>query len=335
VDDAFLRSRDHGEHAAAVLVGLTQGALAVVDGRSPAVRRDAQPLILNYVREEDDVKELIAQEGKRLERSGYHAQLALGEDSGIFLVENGVRKNVTRELRPMLLDAVANAVERCSPGVVARNLVQDAVLKPTAVVLGPAEIAYRAQMSGLYGRFGVPMPIPLPRLTATLVPPTLADLIEHAGVSMVETMLREPPEFVRWIYERSLPSALRDAARELEMRVIEAVDSYSSAVEAGAPPKVVSRVKSRLSDLKSRTALVATSTSDVGKAIALERWPFLSDFASLVKAGGKPQERTLSALVPFLFGGAPAARDLHRIATGHVDDLLDGRTSHIVYSLSL
>ncbi len=332
VDDAFDKARDHGEHAAAILVRLAEGALAVVDGRSPAVRRHARRVIQEYVRDEDDVKRMIVDEGKRLELSGYHAQLAVGEDSGIFLLENGVRKNVTPELRPMLINAAATAVERCSPGVVARNLVQDGVLKPVAVVLGPAEIAYRCQMSGLYTRFGVTIPVPIPRLTATFVPPALAEVIESAGVSMVGTMLRDPPEFVRTIYDRSLPAALREAARELEARVTEAADAHSRAVDTSAPPKAVSRIRARLSDLKNRSALAAASTSDVGKAIALERWPFLSDFTSLVKPGGKPQERTLSALAPFLFGGVSVARDLHGVATGHLDDLLDGRVSHIVYS---
>jgi bacillithiol synthase len=334
VDDAFAKARDHGEHAAALLVGLTGGALAVVDGRSPSVRRHAQPVIVDYVRDEDAVKSLIVDGGRRLERAGYHAQLAVGEDSGIFLVENGLRKNVTRERRPGLVETARSAVERCSPGVAARNLVQDSVFKPVAVVLGPAEVAYRAQLSALYSRFGIGVPVPVPRLTATFVPADLADILAGGGSGGVTAMVHDPGEFVRSLFERALPGSLRDAARELDARVTEAAEAYWRAVEAVARPKAASRVRARIADLKNRSALAAAGAAEIGKALALERWPFLNDLVALVKPGGKPQERTLSSLAPYLFGGASAGGDLRGAADAYVDDLLDGRTKHIVYSPS-
>jgi len=332
VDGAFDGARDHGEHASAILVSLTGGGLAVVDGRSPAVRRHAQPMIIDYVTHEDEIKRTVVGEGERLRQSGYHAQLTVGDDSGIFLLENGVRKNVTHERRPLLIDAARNAVERCSPGVIARNLVQDFALKPIAVVLGPAEIAYRCQMSALYTRFGVHSPVPVPRLIATFVPPELAAILQAADLPRAEALLRDPPGFARSICERSLPPSLREAAHVFEKEVSEAADRFSRAVDAGTPQRAASRIRARLSDLKSRAALSAASVSDVGKAMALERWVFLSDLAALVRPGGKPQERTLSVLVPCLFGGAPSCQDLLVIGSTYVDDLLDGRTNHIVYS---
>ena len=332
LDDAFASARDHGEHAAAVLVRLVGGEIAVVDGRSPAVRRHAQRVILEYLRSEEEIIRLVVDEGRRLERSGYHAQLAMGEDSGIFLVENGVRKNVRRDLRSILVEAARTAVERCSPGVVARNLVQDAVFKPVAVVLGPAEIAYRAQMGVLYGRFGIAVPCPVPRLTATFLSPALAEMVGNETVSAVTLLLKNPGEFARSVSERMLPVALRGAARELDRRVAEAADAFSRAVDTSAPPRAASRVKARIADLRNRSALAAASAAEVGRAIALERWPFLTDLVSLLKPEGKPQERSLSALVPFLFGGASAARDVRGVTADYVDDLLDGRASHIVYS---
>ena len=329
---AFASAGDHGSLASAFLVAFTEGALAVVDGRSPAVRRHAQPLVVDYIAREDEVKASVTDEGEKLRQSGYHAQLAVGEDSGVFLLDGGVRKNVTRERRFELIDAARNSVERCSPGVIARNLVQDYALRPLAVVLGPAEIAYRCQMRALYARFGVPEPIPVPRLTATFVPPDLAALLEAADGPRAETLLEDPAAFARSICERSLPPPLREAAQVFEKDVLEAADRFSRAVDAGASRKAASRIKTKLSDVKSRAALAAASVSDVGKAIALERWAFLSDLPALVQPGGKPQERTLSVLVPFLFSGRAACADLRAIGSIYVDDLLDGRTNHVVYS---
>ncbi len=331
VEGAFEKATDHGGHASAVLVGLVGGGIAVVDGRSVAVRRHAQRIIADYVAHEEEIKQTVASEGRRLTQQGYHSQLSLAEGSGIFIVENGVRKTVTSDLRQVLIDAARTDVGRCSPGVVARNLVQDGALRPIAAVLGPAEIAYRAQIGALYPRFGVSRPVPVPRLSATFVHPELGKLLAGGQASAVATMLKDPSEFVRAICEHSVPPSIRRAAREFEREIGESVERYSHAIDEAAP-RTASRVKTRLADLKSRTALAAAAASDVGKVIALERWPFLSDLAAFTRPGGKPQERTVSALVPFLFGGKPAVDDLLSVGATHVDDLLDGRTSHVVYS---
>ncbi len=272
VGDAFVRARDHGEHASAVLVGVAGGELAVIDGRSAAVRRHARGIIARYIAEEDAVKRDVIEQGRRLERSGYHAQLAVGEDSGIFLFENGIRKNVAPELRSALAEAAANAVERCSPGVIARNLVQDGVFAPIAVVLGPAEIAYRCQMKAVYERMGVSSPVPVPRLMGTFLPPELAGLLEDADGAAVESFFADPGAFARGVFERSIDRGLVQAARDFEKDIAEAVERFSRSVEDGAPAKTAARIKAKLGDVRNRAGISAASVSEAGRAAALERW---------------------------------------------------------------
>jgi uncharacterized protein YllA (UPF0747 family) len=332
VESSLGRARDHGEHASAVLVGLAGGELAVIDGRSSALRRHARGIIARYIAEEDAIKRDVVEQGRGLARSGYHAQLAVGEDSGIFLVEEGVRKNVAADRRDALAAAAANEVERCSPGVIARNVVQDGALAPIAVVLGPAEIAYRCQMTGVYERLGVPAPVPVPRLIGTFLPPEFARLLSDADGDAVVTLLSDPAGFARGVFDRSIDEKLLRAAREFEKDVSETIERFSRAVEERAPAKTASRIKAKLGDVRSRASLSAASVSETGKTAALERWGFLSDPGGVVKPGGKPQERTLSSLVPFLFGGASMRDELDAVAAAYTDDLLDGRTSHIVYS---
>jgi len=315
-----------------VLVGIAGGDLAVVDGRSPAVRRHARGLLARYIAQEDAIKREVIEQGRRLEKSGYHAQLTVGEDSGIFLFEDGIRKNVTPDLRAALAEAAALAVEKCSPGVIARNLVQDGVFAPIAVVLGPAEIAYRCQMAALYERFGIPPPVPVPRLMGTFLPPALAGLFEGGSDSTVDALLVDPAGFARGVFERAIDADLLRAARAFERDIAGAVDRFSRSVEGAVPLKIAARIKAKLGDVRNRAGLSAASVSEAGKAAALERWGFLSDLGSVVKPGGKPQERTVSSLVPFLFGGAGMRTELAAAASSYLDDLLDGRTRHIVYS---
>jgi uncharacterized protein YllA (UPF0747 family) len=332
VEDAFDRARDHGEHASAILIALCGGRLAVVDGRSAALRRHARNVFIDYIEREDEVKRAVIDNGTKLLEAGYHAQLVVGDDSGIFLLEDGVRKTVTPELRPKLVETAAKSVERCSPGVVARNLVQDGGLLPVAVILGPAEIAYRCQISPLYGLFGIPSPVAFPRLTGTFIPPALAEILGESGESAVETALREPAEFARSVFERSLPDSIRSASRIFEREVSVAVERLSRTLETSAQPKASGRLNAKLADIEKRASQLAASLSDVGKAAALERWGFLADLGLVLRPGGKAQERTLSSLVPCLFGGNDANDDLLAVARAHVDDLLDGHARHIVYS---
>jgi uncharacterized protein YllA (UPF0747 family) len=335
VTESFKRARDNGELASAVLIGLTGGKLSVVDGRSETVRRHAGRLFAEYVEDEAGVKDEITRQGIELDAAGYHAQLVPGSDSGVFLLEDGIRKNVSEDLRPRLKDEIHRAVENCSPGVALRNLVQDYVFRPVAVVLGPAEIAYRAQIGGLYERFGILRPAAIPRMTATYFPPALASVLaalgEHNDIS-VEAALTNPSEFAKKVYEKSVPRAAAEAARELNERVNDAVEQFSQSIGEGASPKSLGKLRSRLGDLRNRTVQATSAVGEIGKAMAVEQWPFLPELEAIIRPARKPQERSLSTLVPFLFGGESATDDLLSAARGYTDDLLDGRAFHVVYS---
>ena len=331
VGRALDRSGDHGELSAAVLASLFKGRVAVVDGRSGAVRRFAQPLLSRYVALETEIKSDVVKRGEELEKAGYHVQLATGADSGVFLVENGIRKSVTPERRDTLVRAVENDVERCSPGVIARNLVQDYAFKPLAVVLGPAEIAYRAQIGGVYDRLEVARPVDFPRLTATFVPGPLIGVFGNGAVDTLE-LLRDPSAAARSLYRGAVPRELSDAMEKMKREMTEAIDRFRSVVADRGSSKVQGRIQSRVKDLRKRIDSVMDATLDAGKAEAIARWRGLADIDKTIRPGHKPQERTLATLTPFLFGGEATSDVLLEAADRYLRDLLDGHPNHIVYS---
>jgi hypothetical protein len=327
VDRALARSKDHGELACSILLDLLDGRVAVVDGRSAAVRRCAGTLFADYVRDEDDIKRQIRDTGAQLEQQGYHAQLAPGPDSGVFLMEAGRRKTVPPENRDALLAVAERDVTRCAPGVALRNLVQDSVFSPVAVVLGPAEIAYRAQIGKLYDRFAVRRPVDFPRMAATFVPPALG------GVPCgTEELVRDPAACAKRVYRDSVPTRLRERAADFESRVGEAAAAFLAGVDGDINDRLQAKIRSRVKDVQARCAQTLEAVEDAGKKIALERWPFLADLQQLVRPDDKLQERYYSALVPFLLGGA-GADTLVALARRHTDELLDAHASHIVYSV--
>ncbi len=332
ISAAFENARDHGELAAAILIGLFDGRVAVVDGRMGSVRRCAQPVIADYVRGEDEIKDLIRREGERLEKKGYHAQIAPAQDSGVFLVENGLRKNVAAGNRSVLLRAVEQDIEKCSPGVVARNLVQDHVFRPLAVVLGPSELAYRAQIGALYERFGIRRPVELPRMGATFLPPEIAELVESGDAGEAEALVENPNAYVKTLYRSSVPRDLEASVDELQAAFSAAMETFAHRAMDGLPEKLQQKIRARLDEVSSRVDNLTQTTMASGKAVALERWPFLGRVGQLLNTNDKPQERWLSGLFPFLYGGDATGTQLTDLAHEYIDELVDSRARHIVYS---
>jgi hypothetical protein len=105
-----------------------------------------------------------------------------GGDSGLFLLREGTRHRIPMDRRRAARAEFEADITRVSPGVVARNLLQDAVLAPAAAVLGPAEVADRAQLADVYRELRVPTPVAVPRLMATFVPAPVREVIDATGV---------------------------------------------------------------------------------------------------------------------------------------------------------
>ena len=326
---ARANARDHGEFASAILMALLGGRFGVVDGRSGAVRRFARRVFVDYLADEDALKGIVSETGGRLEASGYHAQLAVGSDSGVFLMEGGLRRAVPAERREVLTETAAGDVAACAPGVVVRNLVQDYTFEPAAVVLGPAEIAYRAQISALYGRFGIARPCEFPRLGATFVPPRAAGLIGNEEAA--RAVVADANGFVKQVYRANIPDAVGHAVDRFTTDVLTALARLSEAMDSAIQGKTAGKWQGRVKDFRGRVEQLAATGDDVGKTRALGRWPFLPDVARWIMPGEKPQERRIASIVPYLFDGGDGS--LVALAQAHVDELMDGRASHVVYSV--
>jgi hypothetical protein len=66
---------------------------------------------------------------------------------------------------------------------------------------------------------------------------------------------------------------------------------------------------------------------------ARARWPFLPRMADMFEKDSLAQERFLSLLVPMLFHGDDAYRQVEALADEWAGDMLDGRVWHGVYSV--
>ncbi|MFM8473121.1 MAG: bacillithiol biosynthesis BshC, partial [Candidatus Kapaibacterium sp.] len=83
--------------------------------------------------------------------------------------EDHVRVSEKSISRQEVLALMTEQPERFSPSVVLRPLVQDHLLGSAEIVAGPGELAYLAQLTHVYGRYGVSMPDLVPRSGATFL----------------------------------------------------------------------------------------------------------------------------------------------------------------------
>jgi hypothetical protein len=335
VSDVVTRSLDgapdHTTVTARIISGLVGGRAAVVDSREPAVRKAAGDIYLQYFDREREVRESVESAGRSLESHGYHAQLWLGPDSGLFKVDGGRRMKITDAQRAEARGELAADVSRFSPGVVLRNLVQDGVFRPTAVVLGPAEIAYRAQLDGVYRMLGVPQPVSFPRMQATYFPPAVMGLPGVTGGRAAD-LLEDPSSFVKRLYESQKPGALEDAAGGFRSAFEVEKGRYLETLKSEADGRILDKTAKKLDDVSRRLSQALDGAGEAGKAVANRRWPFLPHLEQFVRKNDKPQDRYLSVLTPFLFAGESAGRSLEAASETFVQAALDGTPFHVVYS---
>jgi hypothetical protein len=149
----------------ALLRVFTGCGLMVVSGDDPGLHEVAGPLYEKILNNSDALADQAGQRGRELTARGWHAQInARSLARPLFTVEGDQRV-------PFMPGTSVPEPAFLRPGVMLRSPVQDWLLKPAAVVVGPGELAYLRQLDPLYEKLGITRPPIVPRLFAWLLPP--------------------------------------------------------------------------------------------------------------------------------------------------------------------
>ncbi len=171
--------------------------LLIVRPWESSFRGMAGGILTSEVENPEASMEAVAETTTQISQAGYKSQVhkRMGV-CNFFYLSGGRRRPVTyteglfriegyETPVPMaqLLDESQTHPERFSPNALMRPVVQDAILPSAAVVLGPAEIAYHAQLKGLYTRHSVARPWIIPRLSMTFTTSSQMTRMEELGLS--------------------------------------------------------------------------------------------------------------------------------------------------------
>jgi bacillithiol biosynthesis cysteine-adding enzyme BshC len=220
-----------------------------------------------------------------LDEQGRHA---IRSADGHFVV--GETKRPADDLRA---EAGAHP-ERFSPNVLLRPVVQDRLFPTVCYVAGPSELAYQAQLGGIYQDFGVEAPLLYPRSTATLLDSAAARFLDRYRLPL-EALHVQDESALNKLLEDQLPPTVERTLEETEREMAERSRRLKEAVVpldptlTGAVDTTIERIRETLKTLHSKI-IHATKRKDETVRRQFNR------SRALAFPGGHPQERVLSVV---------------------------------------
>jgi bacillithiol biosynthesis cysteine-adding enzyme BshC len=209
--------------------------LVVFDSSDVAAKALARDVFVRELSAPGETGRRAALAADSLVAHGYHAQVHATPDTAALFVLDGGRRAIRKSGQQLAVDGDAadkegvdtfverarQHPERFSPNVLLRPVVQDTLFPTVCYVSGPNELAYLAQLGGVYEHFGVPMPLVYPRATATIV--------DSAALRFL-TRYNLPFE----AYQAQDEAALNDLlASQMPASIEEAFQEASHAIDSG------------------------------------------------------------------------------------------------------
>ena len=176
----------------------------LLDAMLPAVKTAEQPWLVRIVERRDEVEAAFARADAAVGRRGHPLQVHPQRGvSPLFLHSRGERRRIAWaggdrfELRggegaprPVgeLLETIAENPVAVSPGVLARPVVQDAILGTDLMLLGPGELSYLPQAAPLYEVLGAAAPHVALRPQVLVVESHEVDKLDEADLTLAQLL---------------------------------------------------------------------------------------------------------------------------------------------------
>lgn len=294
--------------------------MPVVDAWHPAVRGAVRPVLVEALGHAAVIDEAVSMRSVSIERAGYRAQVTrVPRLSLVFRSTDGIKERVP-------LSQAADAARRddlvLSANVLLRPIVERRIVPTIAYVAGPGEVAYFAQVGAVAEAMGAPLPLVVPRWSATIVEPAVDRMLGRLGMMIDD--VRAPHRAERRIGERAMPSAVRDALTALRSGVEEQVTAIATAARDASlsAPEVIEGARRqllhRVERLERRIRAAATKAeTDAVRDLAAIR--------ASIQPEGERQERRLNYVPLLARYGDPLIARLKEGATVHATNLIGSR----------
>jgi uncharacterized protein YllA (UPF0747 family) len=328
LEGSIAGARDLGEAASALMLALfADQGLVVLDPRLPAFRAAARDVIDRYLGRAEALGAATEAAGDALERAtgkrplGGHAL-----ESFVFALEDGTRHKIT------VAEARSGAAGRALiPSVALRPAVQDAVLPTVAMACGPGEAAYLAQLGEVFDGLGVRAACPVPRFSATWLPPSAVELLEAARVEPWE-LVAGADAVLKLHAEAQVPAEAREALERAHAESLAGLERFSAAAR-GVDASLPQMVESARAKVDFQFARLHEGLAGKVRHQLERRHPEWVRLRHYLMPGDRLQERRLASLEPFAYRGRGLAAELSSLAADHAGRLVAGLNEHFVMEL--
>ena len=215
--------------------------IVLLDPFSAEVKTLLKPIFEKEFQTYPRTSEEVIKQSAGLEEE-YHVQVK-PRVVNLFYIDDGIRRGIEpvsvgfslrgtkRKLMPEQIRTLLETnTASFSPNVVLRPVCQDYILPTAAYVAGPGEIAYFAQLKGVYQHFGIDMPPLFPRASATILEHRVLKVMEKYGLAfpdafsdsesvMKKALTAASPENIPEEFEKATAS-VKDAIQRLEPLVM-------------------------------------------------------------------------------------------------------------------
>ncbi|MDZ7267285.1 MAG: bacillithiol biosynthesis cysteine-adding enzyme BshC [candidate division KSB1 bacterium] len=226
---------------------LGEWGLVPLNPTDVAIRRLGLPLLLREFEEDSPSTRAALHASARLEQAGFGVPVPLRPGRfNVFYVDDvrhALEKQAERVVstdgrvafsaRELAL-RLQEAPQQFSPNVILRPLLQDALLPNLAYIAGPGEIAYFAQLRGVYEALEVPMPAIFPRKSLTLLEGRIKRVQEKYHLPLPAFWSR-PAELLSRVAREHAPEGLFEpvaAARDALSRRLDELKQRATALDA-------------------------------------------------------------------------------------------------------
>jgi len=285
---------------------LGRHGLVVYDAADPT----AKPLLGDlFARELDkpcQTADLATAAGQAMAALGHAPQVEPSDDCvALFYLDEAGRHPIRRaegqyvigELGRSPAEVKAEAAahpERFSPNVLLRPVVQDRLFPTVCYVSGPSELAYQAQLKGIYEAFGVELPLLYSRATATLLDSGAMRFLSRNDVP-IEALHAQDEHALNQLLESQLPPGIEQSLEQTGAAMVDRAAVMKRAVVqldptlAGAVDTTLAHMQRSLKTLHDKI-IQASKRKDETLRRQFNRTRVLA-FPS-----GHPQERVLSVV---------------------------------------
>ncbi|MEO7271444.1 MAG: bacillithiol biosynthesis cysteine-adding enzyme BshC [Vicinamibacterales bacterium] len=291
--------------------------LVVFESSDAAAKPLAAQVFARELRTAGTTASLAAKAGESMTALGHAPQVEPQLDQPAVFRIDGTRTAIRRDggtftigdetvAAAALIEQAEQSPARFSPNVLLRPIVQDTLFPTIGYVAGPSEMAYLGQLREVYAAFDIPMPLIVPRASATLVDSAAARFLRRYPVDLASLQPQDEAA-LNQLLKSQLPASVEHAMREAGeavraslTRVAEALPDLDPTL-AGAARTTLGKMEHDLQSLHSKIIQAAKRRDDTLRRqftrVQAQAFP-----------QGHPQERTL-AVVHFLNQYGPSLFD--------------------------